>query len=383
MIVRCLAVIVLFGWASAAQAADWWWVGYSGTAPNRVITYVDRASIRQADNGVTEVWTLGVGESPTPNGQQHQANHFGFKCRQRTFSALGRIALDPEWRRLPLMDPAPTAYGPVAAGSIGESVLNLTCGHPSGNELHVDQPAEHALIYLRNLNGAAAAAATPQPAPEPQPETQEAGPAFGTGFFVGPDGLALTSYHVVDGADRIGCRTTDGIVHEATMARMSRHNDLALLRVNYRPAHYLGFAPRGSLHLGERVFTIGYGAPTFLGVNEPRFTEGTVSALSGPNAEDAWMQITVPIQPGNSGGPVVNESGQVVGIIAASAATEAFLQEVGALPQSINWAVKADYATPLLPPQPAAAARTRAQAIALTQGSVCLIIAVRGEEAGR
>jgi hypothetical protein len=73
----------------------------------------------------------------------------------------------------------------------------------------------------------------------------------------------------------------------------------------------------------------------------------------------------------------------VVGIIAASAATEAFLQEVGALPQSINWAVKADYATPLLPPQPAAAARTRAQAIALTQGSVCLIIAVRGEEAGR
>jgi len=169
-------------------------------------------------------------------------------------------------------------------------------------------------------------------------------------------------------------------MHDATMARMSQQNDLALLRVNYRPAHYLGFAPRGSLHLGERVFTIGYGAPSFLGVNEPRFTEGTVSALSGPNAEDAWMQITVPIQPGNSGGPVVNEVGQLVGIIAASAATEAFLQEVGALPQSINWAVKADYAAPLLPPEAPAPTRTRAQAIALTQSAVCLVVALRGDE---
>jgi S1-C subfamily serine protease len=383
MIMRWLAVAILSGWTSAAQAADWWWVGFSGNAPNRVISYVDRESIRQANGGITEVWSLAVGEAPLPNGQQHQANHFAFKCRQRTFSALGRIALDPTWHRVPLMDAPPTAFAPVAPGSIGESVMNLTCGHPSGNELHVDQPAQHALLYLRNLEGTASAAATPQQAPEPPQQEDNAGPVFGTGFFVGPDGLALTSYHVVEGADRIGCRTGDGIVHDATIARMSQQNDLALLRVNFRPAHYLGFAPPGSLHLGERVFTIGYGAPTYLGVNEARFTEGTISALSGPNAEDAWIQITVPIQPGNSGGPVVNEAGQVVGIIAASAATETFLQEVGALPQSINWAVKADYATPLIPPQPPAPARTREQAIALTQSSVCLIVAVRGEEAGR
>jgi S1-C subfamily serine protease len=368
----------------ARATADWWWVGYTGEAPNRIVSYVDRASIRQADGGVTEVWSLAVGESPTPNGQQHQANHFGFKCRQRTFSALGRIALDPAWQQVPLMDVPPTAYIPVAQGSIGQTIMNLVCGHPSGNELHVDQPAQHALTYLRNLGGAASPAAVPnQQAPDPQQNGDVAGPSAGTGFFVGPDGLILTSYHVVAGADRIACRTSDGAVHDAAMARMSQQNDLALLRVNFRPAHYLGFAPPGSLHLGERVFTIGYGAPSFLGINEPRFTEGTISALSGPNAEDAWMQITVPIQPGNSGGPVVNEAGQVVGIIAASAATEAFLQEVGALPQSINWAVKADYATPLLPPQAPAPPRTRAQAITLTQGSVCFVIAIGREEPSR
>jgi S1-C subfamily serine protease len=137
------------------------------------------------------------------------------------------------------------------------------------------------------------------------------------------------------------------------------------------------------MRAGDRVFTIGYGAPNYLGVNEPRFTEGSISALSGPNADDAWMQITIPIQPGNSGGPVVNEAGQVVGIIAATAVTEDFLRAEGTLPQNVNWAVKADYAAPLLPPQPPSPARTRAQAIALARDSICLIIALRGAEPDR
>jgi S1-C subfamily serine protease len=388
MIVRWLAVAVLLGWASTARAADWWWVGYSGTAPSRVVSYVDRESIHQADGGVTEVWTLAVGETPLPSGQQHQANHFGFKCRQRAMSQLGRIPLNAAWQRVPLMEIPPAPYAPVGHGSIGETIMNLVCGHPSGNELHVDQPAQHALVYLRNLNGAAAA--TPGPAPAPAPEqapapqqAEEAGPSLGTGFFVDPAGHLITSYHVIAGAERIGCRTADGNVHEATVARASQMNDLALLQVNFRPAHYLSLAARGALHAGDRVFTVGYGAPNYLGVNEPRFTEGSISALSGPNADDAWMQITVPIQPGNSGGPVVNETGQVVGIIAATAATEDFLQAEGQLPQNVNWAVKADYAAPLLPPQPPAAPRTRAQAIALTQDSVCLIIALPGGDQGR
>ena len=382
------AAAILLWSSTAAEAADWWWIGLNGNAPNRVLTYVDRESIRQLGGGIVEVWLLAVGETPLPNGQQHQANHWAFKCRQRSFSALGRIALDPAWRRLPLADPAPTAYAPLASGSIGESAMNLVCGHPSGSELHVDQPAQHARAYLQNQSGGTEADAAPPGAPQqnrpgpdaPREQAEPAGMSFGTAFFVGPEGFALTAFHVVNGATRIGCRTGDGAVHEAALARMSQANDLALLRVDIRPAHFLGFAPRGSLRPGERVFTIGYGAPNYLGISEPRFSEGAVSALSGLQADNAYVQITVPIQPGNSGGPLVNEAGQVVGIIDSTAGVEDFAQAEGALPQSVNWAIKADYATPLLPPQPPAAPRTRAQAIALTHDAVCLVIAVHGGE---
>ena len=218
--------------------------------------------------------------------------------------------------------------------------------------------------------------------PRRGPGTDGGGLSVGTAFFVGPEGYALTAYHVIDGADRIACRTGDGQTHEAAVARMNQANDVALLRMNFRPTRYLGLAPPGSLRTGERVFTIGYGAPSYLGINEPRFTEGVVSALSGLQANDAEVQITVPIQPGNSGGPLVNEAGQVVGIITATAAADAFQQEVGATPQSINWAVKADYAAPLLPRLPPARPMTRAQAIALTHDAVCFVMALHGGDAG-
>lgn len=530
MIVRWLAVAALFGWASAAQAADWWWIGGVGQAPNRSLTYVDRQSIRRIDGGAVEVWLLDIGEGPRlDTGQQYQADHWAFKCRQRTLSVLGTIALDPSWRRLPLPEVAPTAYAPLVPGSIAEMVMNVACGHASGRELHVDQPAQHALAYFHN--GAAQPAApaggpdrasewwfvaaetnigalayvyrplnqptqdgriaevyllelygTPLangatrevagyridclnrhyertalsamdeeghrlPSSETAPPTgtippgtvadrvyavacgqltgqeiriddpfahagayfhrqfaivgnglpggagagapdgggpaEPSGVSVGTAFFVGPEGYALTAYHVIDGADRIACRTGDGAVHAAVPARLNQANDLALLRVDFRPTRYLGLAPRGSLRPGERVFTIGYGAPSYLGINEPRFTEGAVSALSGLAANDAEVQITVPIQPGNSGGPLVNEAGQVVGIITSTAATEEFQQEVGATPQSINWAVKSDYAAPLLPRLPPARPMTRAQAIALTHDAVCFVIALHaGDEAG-
>jgi S1-C subfamily serine protease len=208
---------------------------------------------------------------------------------------------------------------------------------------------------------------------------EESGPSVGTGFFVGPNGDILTSYHVVEGAEQIGCRTRDGTIHPATVSRISAANDLALLHVNFKPSSYLGLAARGSARTGDRVFTIGYGAPSFLGISEPRFTEGTISALSGAGAEDAYMQISVPVQPGNSGGPLLNEQGQVVGVVAAQAAVGAFLKAVGTLPQSINWAVKSDYAAPLMANLPTAPKRTREQAIRVAESALCLIIAGPGD----
>jgi S1-C subfamily serine protease len=361
--------------AAPAAAADWWWVGINGTAPNRQLTYIDRETVAPASGGTVEIWVLVIGEFAYPNGEQHRAMHYAFKCRQRMYSVVSWKSYDSSGKVMPAMVARPTKFIPVAAGSIGESVMRVACGNPSGTELHVDLPMPHARAYFTGQGQAAQRSGN-----QPQGQAEEPGISVGTGFFVGPEGYVLTSYHVVADADRIGCRSGSGPIHDATVARMSPANDLALLKVAVRPAQYLSFAAPGSLHPGDRVFTIGYGAANFLGVDEPRFTDGTVSALSGPGAENAYMQISVPVQPGNSGGPLVNESGQVVGIIAAQAATEEFMRVEGTLPQNINWAVKAEYASPLMSPMPVPPRRTRAQAIELARNSICLVVAAKGQE---
>jgi S1-C subfamily serine protease len=97
-----------------------------------------------------------------------------------------------------------------------------------------------------------------------------------------------------------------------------------------------------SVKTGDRVFTIGFPVSSVLGP-EPKYTEGVVSSLSGVGGASSFLQISVPIQPGNSGGPLVNERGEVVGIITSTAAILPFLEESGTLPQNVNWAVKSDY----------------------------------------
>ena len=74
-----------------------------------------------------------------------------------------------------------------------------------------------------------------------------------------------------------------------------------------------------------------------------------INSLSGIQGDATFFQISAPIQPGNSGGPLIDRHGNVIGIVTATATVSAFLRETGTLPQNVNWAVKADYATLLAP----------------------------------
>ena len=172
----------------------------------------------------------------------------------------------------------------------------------------------------------------------------------GTAFVVDPSGLLLTAHHVVERATSISVSCNGGPAVPATIRSSSPTVDMALLQVedSLGTEAFLTLASDNEASLGDRVFTIGYPSTGLLGL-DPKYTEGTVSALSGYEGDASFLQISVPIQPGNSGGALVNERGEVVGVVVSSANVVRFVQESGQLPQNINWAIKSNFARGLFP----------------------------------
>jgi hypothetical protein len=134
----------------------------------------------------------------------------------------------------------------------------------------------------------------------------------GTGFFITEDGYLLTNFHVIDGAKRIvvsfGKRNLPGRV-----LKTDKNHDVALLKVD-GVFHPLSVADSREIELGASVFTLGFPDPEVQGY-EPKLTTGTVNSLSGIRDDRRYFQISVPVQPGNSGGPLLDQSGAVVGMV--------------------------------------------------------------------
>jgi len=196
----------------------------------------------------------------------------------------------------------------------------------------------------------------------------------GTCFVVTPDGHAITNNHVVDGGREIKLRLSDGREFAAAVQSRSTSTDLALLKIDATELAYLSLGDARSERVGAEVFTVGYPVTAILG-DDIKFTDGVISSLSGIGGEMAFMQITVPIQPGNSGGPLVNDNGNVVGVTTSTAAVGTFLKHAGTLPQNINWAVKAEYAALMFEQPPARPATTdRQQAIDRAIEAACRVV---------
>jgi S1-C subfamily serine protease len=173
----------------------------------------------------------------------------------------------------------------------------------------------------------------------------------GTGFAISSNGFIVTAYHVVENATNIQVRFPSGRWVLAKPLKLSRTTDIAILKTDVTTSAHLYLADMTRVKQRQRVFTLGYPVSGVLG-EEVKYTEGVISSLSGLQGEDSLMQITVPVQPGNSGGPLVNEAGEVVCIITSSAAISAFFRLTGTLPQNVNWAVKGNYILSLLNDKP-------------------------------
>jgi S1-C subfamily serine protease len=191
--------------------------------------------------------------------------------------------------------------------------------------------------------------ATVEPAPPPKPEPApkpEHSASSGTGFFVLSDGIVVTNAHVVEDCSVIRATSDQGETAVAKVAARDARNDLALLRTGLAAKKTAAF--RTSIRLGEGVEAFGYPLVEVLS-RSGNFTLGNVSALVGLGEDSRYLQISAPVQPGNSGGPLLDQNGNVVGVVSAKLnALELMVATNGDIAQNVNFAIKASVVTSFL-----------------------------------
>ncbi|SHK16033.1 Trypsin-like peptidase domain-containing protein [Roseomonas rosea] len=182
------------------------------------------------------------------------------------------------------------------------------------------------------------------PGDAPPPRSREV--SSGTGFVVG-DRQALTNDHVVRDCRQVRARTPEGRDITATVRSRDSRRDLAILDLREAAGPPLAFRAEPAIRRGEAVVTYGFPLAGMLS-SGPTLTTGDISALAGLADNRAHYQISAPVQPGNSGGPLLDLAGNVVGIITSKLNAQRVAQRTGDIPQNVNFAVKSEEALAFL-----------------------------------
>lgn len=159
----------------------------------------------------------------------------------------------------------------------------------------------------------------------------------GTAFAVSGDGHLVTAAHVVKSCRELRTAALGVLRVVAT----DEKTDLAILAAGAPIAAIASFRDGGPIRSGDDVIAVGFPLRSLLG-DEASVTRGNVSALTGyRNAPDS-LTISAPIQYGNSGGPVLDSAGNVVGLVIGTMATMRMVRAIGTVPQNVNFATKAE-----------------------------------------
>ncbi len=183
---------------------------------------------------------------------------------------------------------------------------------------------------------AAAGPAQPNPAP---PKAGRSVNQTGTGFVVSSTGHVVTNQHVINGCtgEILGNLTGEATV-KLRLVSSDETNDLALLQA---PSAFkeVAMIRDKAIHSGDSVVAIGY---PFHGLLTSDFTvtTGIVSSLSGIMNDTRFLQISAAVQPGNSGGPLLDTSGTIAGMVAAKLNALKVAKATGNIPENINFAIK-------------------------------------------
>lgn len=186
----------------------------------------------------------------------------------------------------------------------------------------------------------------PQPAaPEPETKKEDDKLYSGTGFFVTNAGHIVTNNHVISNCSNVAVGSDEHAPTPARVIGTDPTNDLALLQANIIPSATADL--RSSARLGESVATFGYPLSEVL-ASSGNFTLGSITALAGLRDDARHLQIQAPVQSGNSGGPLLDASGNVIGVVVAMMDAKRMMEITNSLPQNINFAIKASVAANFL-----------------------------------
>jgi S1-C subfamily serine protease len=183
-----------------------------------------------------------------------------------------------------------------------------------------------------------------------KPKTQTAEPnkvpnekvfsaASGSGFSVTSDGYVITNYHVIKGC-------TDVYIHDkgksilSTIVTFDPNNDIALLKGKFKPRRFYPLS-RESTKLLTEVYVAGHPFGRDISTSV-KVTRGIVSSLTGVANNFSNLQIDAALQPGNSGGPIMNDKGNVIGVAVAKLDLDTIVDEYGVVPENVNFGVKAN-----------------------------------------
>ncbi len=169
--------------------------------------------------------------------------------------------------------------------------------------------------------------------------------SFGSGVFINSRGYIATASHVVHGCGNIAIKHNKKDYH-ATIIESDIQNDLAVIKIDY-DSPFSFIKDNKSVKVGDDVVAVGYPLSGILAA-QANVTKGNISSLAGLDNDTRYYQITAPVQQGNSGGPLFDVNGNLIGIITSKLDALRTASLTGDIPQNVNFAVKAYLLTNIL-----------------------------------
>jgi S1-C subfamily serine protease len=174
----------------------------------------------------------------------------------------------------------------------------------------------------------------------PNSRSGKTGSQTGTGFVISASGHIVTNHHVIDGCTGdIKGNLTGEAAATLRLVNSDQPNDLALLQGPAASFKAYAKIRDRAIHSGDSVVAIGFPYHGLL-TSDFTVTTGIASSLSGVLNDTRFLQISAAVQPGNSGGPLLDTSGDIVGMVAAKLPVMKFLRYTGTIPENINFAIK-------------------------------------------